>query len=48
MEIVFTGGLNEQDDTQVKPEECTQGYNFELSLGNTHFKPRLPFDLIGG
>lgn len=47
MEIVFTGGLNEQDDTQVKPEECTEGYNFELSLGNTHFKPRLPFDLIG-
>lgn len=48
MEITFGGGLNEQDDTQVKPEECTQGYNFELSLGNTHFKPRLPFDLKGG
>jgi hypothetical protein len=47
MEIIFSGGLNEQDDTQVKPEECTEGYNFELSLGNTHFKPRLPFDLKG-
>lgn len=47
MELTFGGGLNEQDDTQVKPEECTQGYNFELSLGNTHLKPRLPFDLKG-
>lgn len=47
MEITFSGGLNEQDDTQVKIEECTQGYNFELSLGNTHFNPRLPFDLKG-
>jgi hypothetical protein len=47
MDIVFTGGLNEQDDTQVKLEECTAGYNFELSSENTHYRPRKPFDLAG-
>lgn len=46
-ELIFSGGLNEQDDTQVRPEECTAGYNFELGLGNTHFKPRKPFDFLG-
>ena len=47
MEITFGGGLNEKDDAKVKLEECTIGYNFELSLSNTHFKPRLPFSLDG-
>lgn len=46
-EIIFSGGLNEQDDTKVKPEECTRGYNFELSQDNTHFRNRKAFDLIG-
>lgn len=44
-EIVFSGGLNEQDDSQVKVEECTRGHNFELGLGNTHLRNRKPFDL---
>jgi hypothetical protein len=46
-EIIFSGGLNEQDDTQVKPEECTRGYNYELGQGNTHLRSRKPFDLKG-
>ena len=44
--LKFGGGLNEQDLTSVKPEECIEGYNFELKLGDTHFRPRKPFDLI--
>lgn len=46
-ELTFNGGLNEQDDTQVQPVECTSGYNFELALGNTHLRARKPFDLLG-
>jgi hypothetical protein len=46
-EILFSGGLNESDETQVKVEECISGYNFELGNLNTHFKPRKPFDLKG-
>lgn len=46
-ELTFDGGLNEQDDAQVDSKECTAGYNFELGLGNTHFKPRKPFDKLG-
>jgi len=45
--LTFGGGLNEQDETSVQPEECVEGYNFEIGLGNTHFKPRKPFDLLG-
>lgn len=45
-EIIFRGGLNEQDDINVDPQECTAGYNFELGIENTHFRPRKPFDLI--
>lgn len=45
-EIVFRGGLNEQDDINVDPQECTAGYNFELGIENSHFRPRKPFDLI--
>ena len=46
-ELTFEGGLNEQDDARVNPSETTKGYNFELGLGETHYKPRLPFDLLG-
>lgn len=45
--LSFGGGLNEQDVTFVKPTECIEGYNFELKLGDTHMRPRKPFDLIG-
>lgn len=44
-ELIFSGGINEQDDTLVQPQECTDGYNFEL--GNSHLRPREPFDLLG-
>ena len=43
----FVGGLNEQDETLVRPEECIAGYNFELGSVNSHFRPRKPFDLLG-
>jgi len=45
-EIIFRGGLNEQDDINVDPQECTAGFNFELGVENSHFRPRKPFDLI--
>lgn len=45
--LTFEGGINEQDETQVDPRECTSGFNFELGSLDTHFKPRKPFDLLG-
>lgn len=45
--LTFEGGLNQQDLTLVKPQECVNGYNFELGYRDTHFIPRKPFDKLG-
>ncbi len=45
--LTFEGGLNEQDVTLVKDQECVNGYNFELGFKDTHFRPRKPFDKLG-
>lgn len=45
--LTFEGGLNQQDATLVKPQECIAGYNFELGFSDTHFRPRSPFDKMG-
>lgn len=45
-ELIFSGGLNENDDITVDPRECTAGQNFELGANNTRFRPRKPFDLV--
>lgn len=46
-ELTFQGGLNEQDISLVAPQDCINGYNFELGSTNSHFNPRKPFDLLG-
>jgi hypothetical protein len=46
-DITFEGGINEQDDAKVNIAECTEGYNFELGLSNTRFRPRKPFKALG-
>lgn len=46
-ELTFEGGLNEQDVTLVQNSECINGYNFELGVKDTHFRPRKPFDKKG-
>jgi len=46
--LTFEGGLNQQDVTLVKPQECINGYNFELGVNDTHYRPRKPFDHLGG
>lgn len=45
--LTFEGGLNQQDATLVKPQECISGYNFELGFVDTHYRPRKPFDNLG-
>ena len=45
--LTFEGGLNEQDVTLVKDQECVGGYNFELGFKDTHLRPRKPFDNLG-
>jgi len=45
MKITFDGGLNENDGT--KPNECQEGYNFDLVWGDTNLIPRKPLDLKG-
>lgn len=46
-ELTFEGGINEQDETHVQFSECTVGYNFELGVIDTHFRPRKAFDRDG-
>lgn len=46
-ELTFDGGINEQDVSLVKPQECTSGYNFELSYRQSSYKPRKSFSLLG-
>lgn len=45
MKITFDGGLNENDGTA--PNECQEGYNFDLVFGDTNLIPRKPLDLKG-
>lgn len=45
MKIMFDGGLNENDGTA--PNECQEGYNFDLVFGDTNLIPRKPLDLKG-
>lgn len=45
--ITFGGGLNELNDIAIPSDEAILGQNFELGLGNTKFKRRAPFDLVG-
>ncbi len=47
MRFTFSGGINELNDIAISPDEAILGQNFELGLGNTKFKPRKPFDLVG-
>ncbi len=43
----FGGGLNERDDFNVSPEECTEGKNFLLDPYGSTLSPRPPMDLLG-
>ena len=45
-DLIFSGGLNQQDVATVKLEECIEGYNYELGFSNTSFSPRAPLDSI--
>lgn len=45
MKITFDGGLNENDGTA--PNECQEGFNFDLVFGDTNLIPRKPLDLKG-
>jgi len=47
MKYSFGGGINELNDIAISEQEAVSGQNFELGLGNTKLKPRLPFDLLG-
>lgn len=46
-ELTFEGGLNEMDTSLVKPNECIEGYNYELNFSQSRFTPRAPFDKLG-
>jgi hypothetical protein len=44
----FGGGMNTRASSdEIDPRECADGQNFDLDLGNTQFRPRKPFDLVG-
>ena len=43
----FGGGLNERDDFNISPEECTEGFNFLLDPYSSTLSPRPPQDLLG-
>ena len=45
MKLTFDGGLNENDGTA--PNECQEGYNFDLVYGDRDLRPRKPLDLKG-
>jgi len=46
-ELTFAGGLNENDIATVDPQECIEGYNFELNYRNVTLSPRAPVDSVG-
>jgi hypothetical protein len=44
----FGGGRNSRaSEDQIDPLECADGENFLLDPGNSEFRPREPFDLVG-
>lgn len=44
----FGGGLNTRASSdEIDPRECSDGQNFDLDVGNTQFRPRKAFDLVG-
>ncbi len=43
----FGGGLNQLNDINIRPDECVEGQNFELELGNQKLRRRPVFDLLG-
>jgi len=46
--IRFGGGINSvAPEAQVRPEECTEGENFDLELDSGKFARRPPIDLLG-
>jgi len=47
MKLTFSGGINENDETVIQPDECISGFNFELGFGDSHKSPRPPVDLKG-
>ena len=44
-ELRFGGGINNQDDENIQPDECLDGRNFLLDKTSRAYRPRLPFDL---
>jgi hypothetical protein len=42
----FGGGLNQLNDIAIRPDECVEGQNFELELGNQKFRRRPVIDLL--
>lgn len=48
LKLRFGGGLNSRASSdEIDERECSDGVNFDLDLGNTQFRPRKPFDLLG-
>lgn len=46
--VKFGGGINSRSsEHEINPLECTQGENFILDPGNSEFRRRDPFDLVG-
>ena len=46
--LQFGGGINSRaSEDQIDPLECTEGENFLLDPGNSEFRPRPPFQLLG-
>lgn len=46
--LTFSGGRNTQgNSSSINPEECTDGENFDLSVGLTEFRPRQAFAIAG-
>lgn len=46
--LQFGGGIHSRaSEDQINTRECSAGQNFVLTPGNSEFKPRPPFDLVG-
>ena len=44
----FGGGVvSVASEDEIKEVECSAGQNFSMSLDNSHYKPRKPFQLMG-
>lgn len=47
MELRFVGGINQRQDTDIHPWECTAGANFRIDHKTLGFLPRLPQTRMG-